>query len=235
MLGQRLGACLEAALPDAEDELRALEVPDPEQVHEIVRHRRPGTPRLRLDRVVLDDVAASSIANAAGSGADVVFISTRPPVLLSRCVNTPVMWPGILPVWPTKVRSPERIAHEPEPEGADPPLAVDHDLRLAHLRECRAQDLGDRVGHERRPAGHVVGRAGQSAARRERLEVEDRLQDGYVGVRWDVVAGDRAAGRADRRTTHLERVEDRALRASYQSRPSIRATTSPSIENTRLE
>ena len=40
---------------------------------------------------------ASLAANAAGSGAVVEFISARPPVALSRCVNRPVMCPGIPP------------------------------------------------------------------------------------------------------------------------------------------
>ena len=62
----------------------------------------PGAPRPVLDRVVLDDVVGELDREARPAKAvRCWFISAMPPVPDSRWVKTPVMWPGIPPVWPT--------------------------------------------------------------------------------------------------------------------------------------
>ena len=59
------------------------------------------------------------MANASGGGGAVLFISTMPPVPDSRSVNTPVMCPGMPPVWPTYVRPVGvRIRKKPRPIAA---------------------------------------------------------------------------------------------------------------------
>ena len=55
------------------------------------------------------------MAKAVGSGASELFISTMPPVPLSRWVCTLVMCPGMPPSCPTKVRSPTRTTKKPSP------------------------------------------------------------------------------------------------------------------------
>ena len=85
--------------------------------------------------------SASSIANASGAGEAVEFISTMPPVPDSRWVKTPVMWPGMPPVWPTQVRPlGERIRKKPRPIAPFQLVGVEQHLRLAHLLDaCRPE------------------------------------------------------------------------------------------------
>ena len=179
---------------------------------------------------------SSSRPKTTASSPVVVFARETAPVCSSRSTNTPARNPGIEPPWPTSVRPSTRSTCRPEPVGGPD-------------RGGGVDAGGDRHLLEGRRRQHVTGVAEQE--RREPAEVGDRrpeLPGGGHHARVVLGLGEdhvgpgvhRRALRGRRCRRGVVRVmpsgaSTSAATASSQVVPRVRATSSPSRPNPRLE